>query len=108
VPGSGRVRGARRPRTRGRGLCARKARPGSGVVVFVAGEADDWRAAPAVPCVGGSMVRIVEFLRRTLDRARRLAGRAPTEQRGLAAEGEAWKYRQGPAGGGGLGGPFGR
>jgi hypothetical protein len=57
------------------------------------------------------MVRIVEFLRRTLDRARRLVGRAPTEepeQRGLAAEGEAWKYRQGPAGGGGLGGPFGR
>jgi ketosteroid isomerase-like protein len=38
----------------------------------------------------------------------REVGRAPTEQRGLAAEGEAWRYRQGPAGGGGEGGPFGR
>jgi hypothetical protein len=54
------------------------------------------------------MARIVEFLSRMLDRARRLARRAPAEQRGLAAEGEAWKYRQGPAGGGGEGGPFGR
>jgi hypothetical protein len=40
------------------------------------------------------MVRIVEFLRRTLDRAGRLVRRPPAEQRGQAAEGEAWKYRQ--------------
>jgi hypothetical protein len=54
------------------------------------------------------MARTVEFLRRVLERVRRLTRREPSTTEREAAEGEAWKYRQGPAGGGGMGGPYGR
>ncbi|HEX6675319.1 MAG TPA: hypothetical protein VF486_09870 [Actinomycetes bacterium] len=46
------------------------------------------------------MARMVEFFGRLLERLRRLTRRSPTTTERQAAEGEAWKYRQGPAGGG--------
>jgi hypothetical protein len=55
------------------------------------------------------MARMVELFGRMLERLRRLTRRAPaTTTERQAAEGEAWKYGQGPAGGGGMGGPYGR
>jgi hypothetical protein len=54
------------------------------------------------------MARMIELFGRVLERLRRLTRRAPATTEWQATEGEAWKYGQGPAGGGGEGGPYGR
>jgi hypothetical protein len=55
------------------------------------------------------MAWLIEFFGRLRERVRRVTRRTPTTTERQAAEGEVWKYRQGPPpGGGGMGGPYDR